>query len=106
MKPLNTNGEVFNIKEKFYPLQCKKVSEQHPQHFDNNFIFRTMVSNKTHLLPKKNDIHDLLDLLVSKNDTKAFLLLNHENEHISSFVNAYLKGTFDNIDFNVTETKE
>jgi len=108
LEDLNTNGAVWKKEGKFYPLILNKIMKRHGQHFDDPFMFRTFVGSNNKPA-EQDDLKVLLDIVNNQhhpaNVTKAHFLVGHENEYVRAMAESSLRGAFDDIQFNITETE-
>ena len=108
MKSLNTNGDAWTIEGMRYPLIVSKVAKRYKEHFDDPFIFRSWVDNNSSKPASDDDLKMLLDVCHNQhhpaNYTKAHFLVGHENQYVRKFGESIIKGEWDDIEFDVSET--
>jgi hypothetical protein len=101
---LELSGDVWKLDGMYYPLLAKKIAESktHNKHFDQRFLLKTFET------PDPDDVKTMMEIINNQhhpaNSTKAHFLLGHENQNIRQYAENIVRGKWDHLKFNVSET--
>lgn len=111
---LDTNGDVWNRKDDYFPLIISKVMKNHNNKFkgldtlgqeiDRHFLFRTFVNNSNNESISDDDFKWVVEMLAEKSSTKALMFTHHDNPYVKHVAESLIKGAFEDYEFTVSET--
>lgn len=111
---LDTNGDVWNKKDDYFPLIISKVMKNYNDKFkgvdlkgnevDKHFLFRTFVNNQNNEPISDDDFKYVVEFLAEKNPNLALMYTQHENPYVKHAANAVVKGLLEDYNFTVSET--